>query len=632
MFASAANVVAAACADRTQKATTNLPNGMMGFETRYAEARRQKRQAKERRQQRSDYDETNDFAATAIEQKGLVRKRLEDGYKLHFGNEIAGRWREPFTEVGLRSEDNFILKYFVSLVPRGGRARASNDKANLAVQTRSKLLTLDYPYIELNREFMAALRVDCDGVFNSPDSCEAALREVVREGRIPCLPHIIVGDLLDNGTFARPHFIWMLPYGSAVWRSDDERCRKQPVKLFDAVARGLAAALLDLGADPAAPTMTGRMKCPTSPIWCTRTPNAEIWPTLAEYADYVDTSVDRAVLTRKAAAVQSELGLKASNKLFDALRTEGRRLLTEWHFGADVRMRGCRAALADHLQDALTAFANGNGLVDERAASDGRGKCRRDMARRAAVRAGYVAAKVADYLAAHFDATKLDRNGVNRGKLLDVVEGLETVKERQKAAGRYAGRAKGISTLKRLLDAFQQLQAAGETITQTAVAAASGISRRTVVARWGEVVLAIKDNRRDCENSCIDKKVGATPAPPDTANFHGHRITTAESDLVANDATGRQVAEHGREKQQTLYKADVLLRQAASDVRKHRHETGIRRHIGDVIERIARDNPDQPRLDAGTVLAMVERPAPLDDDLAAILETIEAMAQRQMVT
>jgi len=613
MFASAASVVAAACADRMRKATTDLPNGMMGFETRYAEARRQKRQAKERRQQRSDYDETNDFAATAIEQKELVRKRLEEGYKLHFGNEIAGRWREPFTEFGLRSEDNFILKYFVSLVPRGGRARASDDKANLAVQTRSKLLTLDYPYIELNREFMAALRVDCDGVFNSPNACEAALQEVVSNGRIPCLPHIIVGDLMDDGTFAKPHFIWLLPYGSAVWRSEDERCRKEPVKLFDAVARGLVAALLDIGADPEAPTLTGRMKCPTSPIWCTRTPNTDVWPTLAEYAEYVDTRITRAVLTRKAAAVQSRLGLTASNKLFDALRTEGQRLLAEWHFGADERMRGSRAALADHLHEALATLAEKAGLGSEGV--------------------GYVTGKVSDYLAAHFDATKLDRKGVNRGKLLDVVEGLRTAKERQKAGGQYAGSAKGISTLKRLVDAFQRLQAAGETITQTALAAASGISRRTVVSRWSEVASSTKDNRRGCENSCIDKKVGATPAPPDTAKVHSLRVTTkADSRPVTRDVAEQQMVDRERQEQQTSCKADVLLKQAADGVRKHQHKTGMRRHIGDVVERIARDHPDQPRLDAGAVLAMVERPAPEDDDLTMILDMIEGMAQRQTAT
>ncbi|WP_312809285.1 hypothetical protein [Agrobacterium cavarae] len=352
-------------------------------------------------------------------------------------------------------------------MPKGSRARASWDKAHLENQCPQKILTLDYPYIELNREFMAALRVDCDGVFLTPAACLAALTEKVRDGRIPCLPHIIVGDLLDDSRYYRPHFIWLLPPGSAVWRSEDKRCKKGPIRLFDAVARGLAAALLDLGADPAAPTMTGRMKCPTSPFWHTITPNSDIWPTLSEYADYVDTSVARAILVRKAAATQSGLGLTASNALFDALRTEGKRLLAAWHFGADKRMRGNREALADHLHTALSEYADKSGHRDEVVS--------------------YVTGKVAAYLAAHFDPEKLAGKSVNRGKLLDAVDGLKTVKERQQAGGRHSGKAKGANTLQRLREAYQRLAASSTDMTRATLAKEAGVSIRTATARWREV-------------------------------------------------------------------------------------------------------------------------------------------------
>lgn len=393
--------------------------------------------------------------------------------------------------MGLRSEYNTVLKYFVSLVPKGSRARASWDKAHLENQCPQKILTLDFPYIELNREFMAALRVDCDGIFSTPAACIAALTEKVSDGRIPCLPHIVVGDLLDSGRYSRPHIVWLLPQGSAVWRSDDKRCRQEPIRLFDAVARGLAAALLDLGADPAAPTMTGRMKCPTSPFWHTMTPNDDIWPTLTEYADYVDTSVGRAVLVRKAAAVQSGLGLTASNTIFDALLTEGQRLLAEWHFGAYARMRGSGAALADHLHEALAEYAEKSGHEDKTVS--------------------YVTGKVADYLVAHFDAVKLEGKVVNRGKLLDVVDGLKTVTERQSAGGRYSGKAKGANTLQRLREAHQRLIASGEVATRAALAVEAGVSVRTATARWGEVVSVSEAQPKGGENRCIDKKVAARP-------------------------------------------------------------------------------------------------------------------------
>jgi hypothetical protein len=165
---------------------------MIGFRSRYEAAQSRKYEARETRAV-SD-GKFNEFALAQSEQKKLVRKRLEEGFEHPFEREIGGRIRQPFKEIGLRSEDDAVLKYFVTLVPKGGKARASEDKANLAVQCNSKLLTLDYPYIELNREFLAALRVDCDGVFQTPDACLYLLAEAVRDGHIPCLPHIVVGD------------------------------------------------------------------------------------------------------------------------------------------------------------------------------------------------------------------------------------------------------------------------------------------------------------------------------------------------------------------------------------------------------------------------------------------------------
>lgn len=67
---------------------------------------------------------------------------------------------------------------------------------------------------------------------------------------------------------------------------------------------------------------------------------------------------------------------------------------------------------------------------------------------------------------------------------------------------------------------------------------------------------------------------------------------------------GAKKAEKAREEaeQKASHTGDRLLRQAANDVRKHRHGAGTRRHIVDVIDRIARDNPGGPRLSAADVL------------------------------
>jgi hypothetical protein len=542
---------------------------MSGFESRYEEAQRRKREAQGKRP--LDNREFDEFALAASEQKHLVRKRLEEGFQHSFEREIGGRVRQPFKEMGLRSEDDAVLKYFVTLVPKGGRARASDDKANLAVQCRSKLLTLDYPYIELNREFLAALRVDCDGIFHTPEACPFLLTEAVRDGRIPCLPHIVVGDLLDNGQFAKPHFIWMLPQGAAVWRSDDKRSRQQPIRFFDAVARGLAAALLDIGADPCAPTMTGRMKNPISPFWHTITPNSEIWPTLSEYAEYVDTGISRSVLVRKAAAVQSRLGLTPSNRIFDALRSEGQRLLAEWYFSGDNRMRGGKAVLADHLHEALAEFAKHSGSYEEGVS--------------------YVTAKVADFLASHFDPAKLEGRAVNRGKLLDVVSDLKTVTERQAAGGRYSGKAKGVSTFEKLLAAYRQLRGSGTPITQTALAKASGISRRTVISRWAEIATSEACNREGCENRCIDKKVARLPAPAEYPVIAANPVNETRSQYqAANQTKGnrQEVGPIGNADKWALKatKANIALI-AGERIRRHARTFGQKQTIKPVIDELA---------------------------------------------
>ncbi len=534
------------------------------------EAQRRNRTAKDNREGCGD-GEFNEFALVACEQKHLVRKRLEEGFQHPFEREVGGRVRQPFREMGLRSEDDAVLKYFVTLVPKGGKARASDNKANLAVQCKSKLLTLDYPYIELNREFLAALRVDCDGVFHTPEACLFLLTDAVRDGHIPCLPHIVVGDLLDTGQLSRPHLIWMLPQGAAVWRSEDNRCRQHPIRLFDAVARGLAAALIDIGADPAAPTMTGRMKCPTSPFWFTLTPNAEVWPTLTEYADYVDTGISRAALARKAAVVQSGLGLTASNQIFDVLRTEGRRLLAEWHFRADSRIKGSRAVLADHLHEALSEFAKHSGSSEHGVS--------------------YVAAKVADYLASHFDPAKLEGKAVNRGKLLDVVNGLKTVTERQAAGGRYSGKAKGVSTFEKLLAAYRGLRGSGTPITQTALARASGISRRTVISRWTEVVNSDEYNREECENRCIDKKVAGTTAPAEYPVIAANLLNETRSQYQAANQIQQNRLQGGPVGNAHKWalkatKANIALI-AGERLRRHAGALGQRQTIKPVIDDLA---------------------------------------------
>lgn len=463
---------------------------LLGFETRYAEARRKAAEVKMKRKTASvpsrlveDEPDTNRFRQEAIELRRAVQRRLEEGFELPFGKHVAGRWRDPFTEEGLRSEDNPTLKLFVSLVPKGGAARASNDKAMLAVQTRSKLLTLDYPYIELNKSFLGALRIDCDGVFVSPEHLLLALEVLVQAGEVPYLPHIIVGDRLADGSYHRPHLIFLLPPGSAVWKSSDKRCRGNIVSLFVGVYHGLAKALLGLGADPAAPVATMRIKNPLSPFWHTLTPNRHTMPTLSDYAEVVDTRVSREALVRHAASIQAGMNLTPSNLAFNTLRERVKSLLIEWHFAADPRMTGSRAALADHLYAALDDHARTMELDD--------------------TRLSYVVAKVADHLAFDFDAAKL-QGRKNRKRLLHVVEGMRSVKDRQKAGAAYSNGVRRERSLEKLVAAYAAMLERSETLSPEKLASRAGVSRSTAYRHFAAC-------QQICAAGCIDKKVGDAP-------------------------------------------------------------------------------------------------------------------------
>ncbi|MBZ9983994.1 hypothetical protein LB521_22935 [Mesorhizobium sp. BR-1-1-8] len=442
------------------------------------------------------------FAEIHAYEHDAVKERLKHGFRHHFTMDVGGRCRDPFTEFGLRSEtlQSTAGRYFVSCVPKRGRLRASMDKATLAVQVRSKLLSLDYPWIEANKQMMTVIRIDCDRVFDSPAQCLAALRELVGH-RIPCLPHLVTGDLLQDGRYSRPHFYFLLPQGHAVWNDPtDKRCRMDIVRLFQSVSLGLTKALLELGADPCAPTLTLRGKNPLSPYWHTLCPNDTCWPTLSDYAGWVDMAVSREKLVRQATAVQTESGIEGSNAYFNLLRKEAFGLLREWHFNTDPRGGGEKGLIADELHQALTSATTGTGgvLTD----------VQRDL----------LIAKVADYAVGAWDVSKVETVRKVRGRLLHVTEGVTAVAKLQAAGAAYAAATKAERALSALTGAYDKLRREGEPVTQTAVAALAGVHRLTAVRRWRDVLAAIaiegKPLENRCNNRCIDKKAGAAPATP----------------------------------------------------------------------------------------------------------------------
>ncbi|CAH2603464.1 conserved protein of unknown function [Rhodovastum atsumiense] len=190
----------------------------------------------------------------------LNKARIEVGY-VHDGGEFGnGYGREPFTYQGFVSDEHPILRLFNSILPRVKKFRGGRTKEDYQ-SVRSKLLGADLPYASVNRDMRSLLRVDLDRTYDSAE----ALLGLINSCAI-LAPNLIVGYVDRQGRFVHPQAYWLLA-DAACWMSKGEaRFRFK----FDAVKRGLNAALLPIGADPCAIWNDTWIKNALSPLWsCT---------------------------------------------------------------------------------------------------------------------------------------------------------------------------------------------------------------------------------------------------------------------------------------------------------------------------------------------------------------------------
>lgn len=444
-------------------------------------------------------DDAKKYAENARFEACLVKERLQHGFRLFVPRMIYGRWRENVHEQGFRS-GAFGLpgRMFVAACRKGGELRASWDKANLSVESRSKLLSLDLPYIEGNKTFLGFWRIDLDATWPSVDAFIDEVRQLVG-CELPFAPHLVAGDTLADGRFARPHLYFLLPPGEAVWNNpDDRRCNMRTVSFFEAIYYGIVDALKSLEADPGAPAKTQRGKNPLSPLATGFVMNAQEFMTISEWAGWVDTSLNREGLVRQRAADKAGVEIETSNEIFTAVQKEAYGILRRWHFDADPRLRAPEGAVADNLRRELEPLAQELviGLPGRRRMSE------RQVA--------LLVSRVASYAAGAFDPARLEK-GIVRKALMHVVGHFPTVRERQQVAARYASTEKAKKTLQKLLEAWDCLSVETAEISKSALARAAGVSRPTVHARWAELQQVL-EARNDCKVRCIDKKLFSSPA------------------------------------------------------------------------------------------------------------------------
>lgn len=409
------------------------------------------------------------FIERALSREEAIRRRLDEGFKC-FGEEIGGRYRTPFEEAGLRSHDHHLLRRIVQLTPKAKRLQSGRAK-DIMSNGDVKLLALDEPWLALNSEFRAVFRIDLDFTYRSWD----ALRHEIEQLSLPCLPHIVVGFELPDGSVERPHVLYFLPFGSEVWvKREDDRCRTDIISLWKGVHAGITKEFMTLGADPGALSNPMRVKNPLSPFWSYRIWNETVFPDLSEWSGWVDTYATRETIMRESAAKVSGLGLKSSNTLFTTCQQLAFGKLKEWHDRLDPDYL---AAIAANDRDLLDhqLFKSLVGPVSKSASNPRQAQA--------------VLYRVTSYASGRWDPERAAQNdNKDRGACAADVQGLTSVSERQAVGGRYAAKLDAERTCQRVSEAIPLLISEGVKVTKAAVARKSGLSRPTVHKHW-EVAL-----------------------------------------------------------------------------------------------------------------------------------------------
>lgn len=455
----------------TSRSCDTVPECVRVFETRWAEAQWLREVMSGIRAGRRSVAPRNGdafFVERVLSRRDVVHRRLTDGFQC-FGEEIGGRYRAPFKEFGLRSDQSHVLRRIVQLTPRTSRLVSGRTK-DIMTKGDSKLLSLDNPWIVMNGTVRGLFRIDLDVTFPSWD----ALRYEIEQLRLPCLPHIVVGFELPDGSIERPHVIYLLPYQASVWFApSDPRCRRDIMSLWRGVHAGITKEFLPLGADPGALSNAMRIKNPLAPFWSYRTWNETVFPDLSEWAGWVDTTTSRTAMIRESAAALSGMERRASNVLFTTLQEWVFALLRDLHNQADqVYILSIASKDRDRLAEKLF-----NSLV-------GRASSVAENPKQAQA----ILYRVTTYAADHWDPSRAARDDSrDRGACASDVDGVAGTARRQAIGGRYAAALRASRTVETLRSAVRAALAEGAPITKSEIARRSGLSRPTVLKHWAAV-------------------------------------------------------------------------------------------------------------------------------------------------
>lgn len=405
------------------------------------------------------------------------KARLEQGYRWTNAELLGGKYRVlAFTYHGLRSNEHFWFRHFLSLTPSlrsGNYASSCNKEFVGAYDADSKLLALDDAWIDINKEVIGLLKQDVDAVFMS----WAHLRQEILDRNLP-LPHIAVAYTDDQGRVHNPHLVWFLPKSQGV--RTDAAAFEAPQKLYKSVQRGLCNELMAIGGDPGGLINFGRMKNPLSPLWSVRVLSEQEPLSLRQWTNIVDIEVYFEPLMRSYStvrAIQDGADATASNQAFMTLKRAAFQLLMAWYHDGDSRFIDAnRNATASHIVEELGSMARHvllNGA-----------KPQASMA---------ILQRVATYTATNFDIEKAASYRANKGILSETLPEGMSGKARMAEGGRYGARKRSELSLMAMVEAAVGIEMDEKELSKAGVIEATGLARATVHRKWSAMLSMLSD-------------------------------------------------------------------------------------------------------------------------------------------
>jgi len=236
------------------------------------------------------------------------------------GGMVAGKYlRAKFVETGLRTWRHPFFQRVAASMAKASSCRFRTGPAkDRCVTQHSKLHGLDQPFGFFCDECRDMFRLDYDKTFDNEAQMRAWIAHKVQELGLTCGPHMAVWIPDDRapGKIIRPHFLFLLPEGHAVWP-------RSPPDQHRLLGEVIAALTRAFECDPGGLANPFHGKIPTSPLTESVVIQDTHMPTLGEYAESMDLTYGQDLMLRKLMTERMEdagFDKADSNTWFSAVR------------------------------------------------------------------------------------------------------------------------------------------------------------------------------------------------------------------------------------------------------------------------------------------------------------------------